>query len=201
MNAHYEMFKKPFVKGSRDPVLLWIVKNVLEPIENPKILTIGAERDMDINSRAGDGWADFYWAELIKSKNRGKLVIVDIDNQAIDNCLKIFQDFIWDIDINFVLADGVNIIEKLPWDFIYLDGSPDPYEMLAQYEKIDRAKSFILIDDYKDKGALISKKYSNDIKVMHVNYCHDMACVPRIGENFDEKLLELDKDLYNNRIA
>ena len=66
-------------------------------------------------------------------------------------------DFIGDINIEFHADDGAKFISS-DYDFIYLDGSDCPDEMLQQFNKIDRTKTSILCDDFSEKGLLLLEK-------------------------------------------
>ncbi len=196
MNAHFNKFIEPFGKGWRDPVFQWVINHFLPTVDKPRILTVGAERNMDVESRAGDGWADFYWAYYIAHRG-GQLTIVDIEEDAIKACSKILSDFN-DIDIRLVVGDGKEVIKSQEFDLIYLDGGPSPEEMLEQFELIDIRKTFVLFDDMGDKGLLLKEKYQHIIRTIQVNYIHQMAFYSPIF--IDNKLEFLTKELYNNRI-
>lgn len=196
MNIFLQQFLKPFGLGWRDPVFIWVCEYYLSKINSSKVLTIGAERNLDPNSRAGDGWADFYFVEQTL-KNNGLLTIVDIDQLAINNCRIVLSDY--GHAINFLVGDGKDFIGKAQWDLIYLDGGPSPKEMLDQFELIDLDKTFVLIDDMGDKGLYLKEKYQHKIKMIQVNYVHQMAyCSP---VNLDKEFEVLVKNLYNNRIV
>src|SRR3990167_2515405 len=120
MNKFYEEFKKPDPVGGRDFVFRRMVNDYLDLIDAPNILTCGAERSEQPCDRAGDGFADFFWAEVILKKGKGKLTIVDICPRAIEICKEVLSDFIGKIDIEFIVDDGLNWTDK-KFDFYYLD--------------------------------------------------------------------------------
>lgn len=124
---------------------------------NPvNILEIGAARDLSDQARFGDGWSSIFWARYIEQYG-GRLDIVDIDNQALENCKKLVHGI--NAKINFLNDDAYNHISDSTYDLIYLDGSDDPQEMLKQFNKIDRTQTVILCDDFNSKGSALRLAY------------------------------------------
>ena len=138
-----------------------------------KILEIGCARDLRPSGKGGDGWSSMFWAEYI-SRCGGSLTIVDIDETNLSNCKILLRDFAGDKNfISFILGDGYNYIDS-SFDFIYLDGSDDPAEMVRQFEKIDRSKTLILCDDFHTKGSALRVTHS-DFQSIMANESHEMA--------------------------
>lgn len=178
MNAFHRKFKERAVPGSRDPVFEQIIYNWLGELEKPYILNMGSERNQDFDSRAGDGWANFYWAELIQSKG-GRLVIVDIDSNAINICQQMLSDFVGKIDIEFVVDNGLYLINKEPFNFVYLDGPDDNMFTLNCFEKVDRNVCSVLCDDanYSGKADLLRAQHT-DYWLLPCNYIHELVFYP-----------------------
>lgn len=178
MNKYYQKFKERAEKGSRDPVFVHIIYNWLSKLKNINILNIGSERDLALESREGDGWANLYWAELVQ-KNGGKLTIIDVDPQAINVSKIMLDDFIGKIDINFVIGSGLDIIDKESWDFQYHDGPDDNKFTLDCMQKVDREKCSVLCDDANKSGKcdLVRILYPN-YWLFPCNYIHEMIFYP-----------------------
>ena len=114
-----------------------------------------------------------FWADYI-SRCGGSLTIVDIDETNLSNCKILLRDFANDKNsIRFILGDGYNYIDS-SFDFIYLDGSDDPAEMVRQFEKIDRSKTLILCDDFHTKGSALRVTHP-DFQSIMANESHEMA--------------------------
>lgn len=152
MNRYYEIYSSNKANG-RGPVFDYVTKTFSGKM---KILEIGSIRDLNSHAVAGDGWSTFWWCDYIK-ENGGSLTVVDINPQAIENCKIAVEDFSKEIEIDFNAADGLPFISS-EYDFIYLDGSDCPKEMLNQFKNIDRNKTSILCDDFDQKGALLSNE-------------------------------------------
>lgn len=178
MNKYYQKFKEQAVLGSRDPIFVQIIYNWLKYLNKPSILNIGSERDQSLESRAGDGWANFYWAELIEHIG-GKLTIVDVDEKAIEVSKMMLEDFVGKIDINFIIGSGLDMIDKESWDFQYFDGPDDNKFTLDCMQKIDKEKCSILCDDANRGGKcdLIRMLYPN-YWFFPCNYIHEMIFYP-----------------------
>lgn len=177
MNKYYQKFNEQAVLGSRDPIFIQIIYNWLSKLNTVNILNIGSERDAAVESRAGDGWANFYWAELVQYKG-GKLTIVDNDPQAISVCKTILDDFVNKIDINFVTDSGLNLLDQ-KYDFVYLDGPDDNNFTLNCMRKIDLNKCSVLIDDANrgGKADAVRMLYPN-YWLLPCNYIHEMIFYP-----------------------
>lgn len=178
MNKYYTEFKQPFGNGSRDPIFQRVENELLED-KPAKILEIGSIRDP--NSKDGDGWSTFYWAEHVE-KYGGKIVVCDIDPLAIQTAKEMLSDFIEKIDIQFVVDDGINWIQKEEWDLVFLDGADDPNHMYEQYKKINRTKTHILCDDFHGKGVRLQQDYV-DFVLLPCNHIHLMAMYPKVVGN------------------
>ena len=152
MNTYYNIYKENIDKG-RGPVFEKVVETFSGPMD---FLEIGTIRSLDPGAWAGDGWSTFWWCDYIK-ENGGKLVVVDINPSAVEACKVAAADFIGDINIEFHADDGAKFISS-DYDFIYLDGSDCPDEMLQQFNKIDRTKTSILCDDFSQKGFHLLEK-------------------------------------------
>ena len=178
MNVFYQKFKEPAAPGSRDPIFKQVIYNWSHELEKPHILNIGSERDPDLNSRAGDGWANFYWAELIQ-QNGVRLVIVDVDSNAINVCQQILSDFVGKIDIEFVVDSGLNWIDKEPFNFAYFDGPDDNAFTLNCFEKVDRDICSVLCDDanYGGKADLLKMRHT-DYWFLPCNHTHALIFYP-----------------------
>lgn len=178
MNKYYQKFKEQAILGSRDPVFIQIIYNWFKYLDKPNILNIGSERSLDLASRGGDGWANFYWAELVQI-NGGKLTIVDVDPEAISVSKTMLEDFVEKIDINFVIGSGLDIIDKESYTFQYHDGPDDNKFTLDCIQKVDREKCSILCDDANRGGKcdLVRMLYP-DYWLLPCNYVHEMIFYP-----------------------
>lgn len=183
MNKYYQKFKEPAPIGGRDFVFQWAVSEILEKIKEPHILSIGAIRNLDVNSRAGDGWADFYWCELLARKGCGSLTIVDISQEAIENCQVILSDFKDRINIKFVVDDGRNWTDK-KYDFYYLDGGDADWQTFEMFKKIDLRNGHVLLDDAGWGGKVDRIKHSYPFfNLIQVNEIHQMVYFSKM-ENY-----------------
>lgn len=168
----YNHFKNSV--NDRDKVFI----NLLEKFNKKpiNILEIGAARSLDSTAKGGDGWSSFFWAEYISTYG-GSLTIVDINNDNLNNCKTLLSNY-QNSNIKFICGDGLDYIDNT-YDIIYLDGSDDPYEMLKQFNKIDRKKTLILCDDFHGKG-LVLRNVHKDFESIMVNHIHEMAIYNRI---------------------
>lgn len=177
MNKYYQKFREQASLGSRDPVFIQVLYNWLNKLDSINILNIGSERDLAVESRAGDGWANFYWAEFVQYKG-GKLTIVDNDTKAIFACQLMLGDFVGKIDINFITDSGLNHFNQ-PYNFVYLDGPDDNNFTLECMQKIDKEKCSVLIDDANNGGKadLVKATYPN-YWLFPCNYIHELIFYP-----------------------
>lgn len=188
MNIFYQEFKKNASLGSRDPVFKHIIYNWLSKLEYPVILNIGCERNTRLDTRGSDGWANFHWAEFIKNKGTGELVIIDNDPQAIEVSKTMLDDFKNEINISFICGDGFEEINKLDYNFYYFDGPDDNPFTLRCFEKVDLNKASILCDDSNigGKSDLLRAKYPNYF-LFPCNYLHELVFYP--SEELKQKVL------------
>jgi len=160
MNQYYEFWKSSINQQlSRDPIFLDVLSKLDK--KSVDILEIGCARNINNESRYGDGWSSLFWADYIL-ENGGSLTSCDIDQNAIDNV----KTLLYGIPINFnaVLADGSEILKiNNNYSLIYLDGSDDPQQMLIQLALCDNTKSWIFCDDFHTKGSLVSQQQSAHI--------------------------------------
>lgn len=148
-NKYYEIYQSHKSRG-RGPIFDFVTRTFSGPM---KILEIGSIRDLSEGAVGGDGWSTFWWADYIL-KNGGELTVVDINARAIENCQTALSDFVDKIPVNFHIGDGLPFISD-SYDFIYLDGSDCPREMLNQFVGIDRSKTRVLCDDFHSKGVML----------------------------------------------
>lgn len=155
--------------NDRDKVFNRVLEGLDKKLVN--ILEIGAARSLDTSAKGGDGWSSLFWAEYIACYG-GSLTIVDINNDNLNNCKTLLSDYT-NINVKFICGDGLDYIDNT-YDIIYLDGSDDPYEMLKQFNKIDRKKTLILCDDFHGKGSIL-RNIHTDFESIMVNHIHEMA--------------------------
>lgn len=122
-------------------------------IKDPVFVEIGTTRGANGGGPMGDGWATNAWAWYV-DKYGGHLHTVDLDPSCIEQCKNITIPFVESIDYH--IMTGVEFIESFPQgkliDFLYLDGSDDPQEMVDEFQAaIDGGhlglRSLILLDD------------------------------------------------------
>jgi predicted O-methyltransferase YrrM len=140
-----------------------------------KILEIGTSRSL--NGKAGDGWSTLFWCEYV-AQYGGELNVCDVDQAAINVSKLLTENYHSSINVNFFCEDGIKYIDNT-YDLIFLDGSDCPYQMLEQFEKIDRTKTIILCDDFHVKGTVVREKYK-DFKLIKVNEIHEMTIYNKI---------------------
>lgn len=171
MNKYYNYWKNSINTSlSRDPIFLDVLSRFEQKPIN--ILEIGCARNIDNQSRYGDGWSSLFWADYIMNYG-GSLLSCDIDLNSINN-VKILLDQI-PIKFNTVVEDGSIVLKsKNCYDLIYLDGSDCPNQMLDQMSLCDLENSYVFCDDFNQKGTLVSQKYSNHILFVLSNN-HQMA--------------------------
>jgi predicted O-methyltransferase YrrM len=156
MNNYFKYWKETLnTQKSRDPIFL----DVLSRFNNKpiNILEIGCARDLNLQARFGDGWSSLFWADYILEYG-GSLTSYDIDQSAIDRVNALLENI--DIQFSSVVADGTEILKvNNKYDLIYLDGSDSPYEMLEQMKLCDLVNSYVLCDDFHQKGILVHNNY------------------------------------------
>lgn len=163
-------------KGNRDLVFNDILKHFQKPIT---ILEIGVSRNLNPSVRGSDGWSSLYFGNHIKEYG-GKLISVDLDELAINNCKILCEEIDKEINHDYYIDTGTNVLSKLnneEINFIYLDGGDDPQEMIDEYDLILSRKyiPFVLCDDYHTKGQLIRQKYPIHTLYKWPNNPHEMA--------------------------
>lgn len=169
MNQYLEHFLNS--KGNRDLIFQDVLNSFSgKPIS---ILEIGAARNLDSYSRMADGWSSLHYYNYIK-QNGGSLTICDISDSSISNCKKLFENLTNDLDINFVLADGNNLIDS-KYDLIYLDGGDDPRDMVTQLSKINFNSQKVLCDDFHSKGSIARSIFPNFTLYKWQGHDHEMA--------------------------
>lgn len=185
MNEQYEYWKSTIcTQISRDPVFL----NVLEKFNDQQInvLEIGCARDLKMAARFGDGWSSLFWADYIYS-NGGQLTSCDIDSQAVENVKKMLDFYNEKIKMEILVEDGLNLLKsKNDYNLIYLDGSDCPHQMLEQMSYCDLSKSYVLCDDFNQKGVLLPEKYPNFILYKIKGTNHQMALFHSSIGQFEE---------------
>jgi|19_taG_2_1085344.scaffolds.fasta_scaffold06837_4 hypothetical protein len=128
------------------------------------ILQIGAIEEPTLRFKLGSGWSDIVFASYINLFG-GKLTVVDINEEHLNNSKTVLNDF--NIDHDLVLSDASDHIKNnKPYDVVYLDGSNDPEETEHQYNLLDKdSTSIIIIDDFKLKGDTIKfdERYSGNV--------------------------------------
>lgn len=171
MNQYYEFWKSSINQQlSRDPIFLDVLSKLDKKFTD--ILEIGCARNINKESRYGDGWSSLFWADYIL-ENGGSLTSCDIDQNAIDN-VKTLLDGI-PVNFNPVLADGSEILKtNNNYSLIYLDGSDDPQQMLTQLALCDNTKSWVFCDDFHTKGSLVSQQ-QNAYILYQLSNGHQMA--------------------------
>ena len=170
-NQYYKYFKNSI--NHRD----FVFRMCLDKLNKKpaKILEIGTSRSL--NGKAGDGWSTLFWCEYV-AQYGGELNVCDVDQAAINVSKLLTENYHSSINVNFFCEDGIKYIDNT-YDLIFLDGSDCPYQMLEQFEKIDRTKTIILCDDFHVKGTVVREKYK-DFKLIKVNEIHEMAIYNKI---------------------
>lgn len=135
-----------------------------------KILEIGTSRSFD--GKAGDGWSTMFWVDYIR-KHGGSLMVCDVSQESIDVAKEITKEISKGLDVQFITGDGVKYIDN-SFDLIFLDGSDDPQQTFEQFEKINRYKSAVLLDDAHVKAVAVRNKYK-DFYLYQVNNIHQMV--------------------------
>lgn len=186
MNEKYEFWKNTICsQPSRDPIFFDVLSKFnSQPIN---VLEIGCARDLKNPARFGDGWSSFFWAEYI-NKHGGHLTSCDIDIIAVENVKKLLSYFSEKISLDIILEDGLNFLKSdKDYNLIYLDGSDCPHAMLEQMSYCNLSKSYVLCDDFNQKGVLLPEKYPNYILYKIKGTNHQMALFHDSINNFEEK--------------
>jgi len=139
------------------------------------ILEVGCLRDT--NSRAGDGWSTVFWADYVQNYG-GQLVITNIFESDIEVCKGLINSLFPINQFDYQTKDGGELIDD-SYDFIYLDGGDDPKETLNQFNKCNLEKSYVLVDDFHTKGALLPRK---DIHTFYQFSNGHWMCLYKKGE-------------------
>lgn len=141
----------------------------------PNICQIGAIQNWLPAYRKGSGWSDFVWGALIQQRG-GHLTVVDINNGALNNSLQAFRDLGIESHITIVNSDGATWLQaNKDYNFVYLDGSDNPGEMLDQFRAIDRTKAYVLCDDFSIKGKLMPQELEVLTRFKPVNSLYKIA--------------------------
>ena len=177
MNEYTDFFFKTISKHARDKYFQMVLNYFNNNSIN--ILEIGCARRLEMDesnnpAKEMDGWSSLFWANYIKN-NGGSLTIIDTELEALANCKTLLSDFINEINVNFILDDGLNHINN-SYDLIFLDGSDSIIECLKQFEKIDKNKTSVLLDDAHLKGVLVRAKYKENKIDWNVNNEGHLMC-------------------------
>ncbi len=191
MNKYYKFWENNAKKYARSPVF----EQVLSFFEGKtlNILEIGCSRRLEIEGNndfiRGDGGSSFFWADYV-NKFDGSLQIVDVSEEALNNCKTLLSDFIPNSNISFFYGDGKNYINE-SFDLIFLDGSDSPVEALIQFNKINSQNTSVLLDDFHTKGRIIKQNNKNAI-IFRVNQeGHEMGFYP------SQNLIDISTELKN----
>jgi predicted O-methyltransferase YrrM len=122
---------------------------------NKKVINILEIGSLRSQHRNGDGWSTIFLAEYVNNHG-GFLTVSNINADDLNFCKNIIQEVIPEVKIDFVLEDGLKLIEP-HYDFVYLDGGDDPQDTLNQFNLINKEDTFILVDDFHTKGSLLPK--------------------------------------------
>ena len=136
----------------RDPIF----KSILDHYnQNPiRIFQIGAIETLDnYLFRIGSGWSDIIFGKYIKTHG-GNFSIADISFDHLANSNLIARHI--GHNVNLFYGDGIKYINDT-YDVYYLDGSNDPKETLAQFNKVISFNKIchIIVDDFSIKGTMI----------------------------------------------
>lgn len=167
MSSHYQFFKE--TAGNRDTVFQHALSFLNKAPAN--FLEIGSLRRTGIEARHGDGYSTFHYAEHVRDFG-GNLTVCDIDPNAVAAAMSVVSpEFPF---VNYYCCDGKSLLgPQNVYDFVYLDGSDDPRDMLAEFE-LCKSK-LILCDDFSSKGILLKKKYPEYFLYFWEGHGHEMA--------------------------
>jgi predicted O-methyltransferase YrrM len=185
MNEYYQYFKETLnTQLSRDAIYIDVLSVFdKKPIN---IFEIGCARDLNKNSRFGDGWSSLFWADYVHLYG-GQITSCDISPASLENNKILLSDFIAQIKINFILRDGSEILEENnEFDLILLDGSDDPNQMVEQINLCNLNRSYVLCDDFHTKGALLKIHKPKHI-LYRLKNGHEMALFHNSIKEFQVK--------------
>lgn len=205
MNQYYTKFKEN--KTVRTPIFQWVADNILDYVECPSILEIGAIRPNNLDpdlSLFSDGYSSFFWAEYLDKRNCGKLTIVDIDTTTVQNAKYILENFVnMGVQVEFVCDDGMNWVNKDGFSLVYLDGPDNIHLTYEMYKKIPRLQTAILCDDANfspenlGKCYRLRQDYPNYKLFKLENTAHEMILYPKIiGNNEQFKIGKLELNYF-----
>lgn len=159
-------------KGNRDSVFDYVLNCFNEKPIN--ILEIGATRDLNLDSRQGDGWSTLHFVKYLNSFG-GHLDICDISILSLENSELILKDSPA-VSKKLFLSTGLDRLkENNQYDLIFLDGGDNPNEMIDEYNLINVQNTKILCDDFHSKGNKLRELNSNFILFKWENNAHEMA--------------------------
>jgi len=176
MNKYYEAFKNSI--NDRDFVFREVLNHFnKQPI---KILEIGCARNLDCGlGKSGDGWSSLFFAEYV-GQNGGHLDIVELESGNLENCKLITEEF--KDNITYICADGLVFLDdNKDYDLILLDAGDSPQITLQMFEKCDRNRSVILVDDANPGGkADLLRPAHPNYELFNCNHIHQMILYPKL---------------------
>jgi hypothetical protein len=122
-------------------------KEVVQPV----LVEIGTTRGANGGGPLGDGWATNAWGWYAK-KFGGYVHTVDLDPDCIEQCKVVTSDY--KESISYHVMTGFDFLRNFneQIDFLYLDGSDDPQEMVDEYGAAKlKGTALILLDDIAEK--------------------------------------------------
>lgn len=135
------------------------------------VLELGTSRDIRNDARNGDGWSTLWWLTHVLCFG-GKITVVDISNESIENCKDLTYGY--ENYIDYIVDNGEKYLYN-KFSIIYLDGSDNPNDTLRQFEMCMNFDSVIVMDDFHTKGVLVWEKYKDKVKVFNCNGTHLMG--------------------------
>lgn len=207
MNKYCSLFKSE--RTPRTPVFEWIMANVLDKEQIPTILEIGSIRPNEQDPNLGfqsDGFSSFYWADYLRTRGKGNLTIVDLNPLAIEQAKVVLADYS-DVDIKFIVGDGLDWAGKPGFSLVYLDGPENSDITYEMYRKINRAEASILCDDANfafnnfGKCFLLRLFYGGYYVFNLENTSHQMMYYPKIQQGrfyVGDLELEYERSNYNS---
>lgn len=166
--------------AERDYIFYEVLKKFNnEPIN---ILEIGTARNLDPAAKHGDGVSIIFWGQYARLTN-SKITVVELDPQALANCKIISEDF--KDYITYINGDGLKYLdENNDYDLVYLDAGDSPSLTLEMFEKCDRNKNWIFVDDANGPGgkADLLRPAHQDYILYNCKGCsHEMILYPRLS--------------------